>query len=342
MIYSMNNLLSENSFAHIDSSIMKTEPICTHNIYKMITEATVDYNKSLQQLYININEKFVVGDFLKSNTMIINAYINNLKEIKILATKQLTNFFNDNHKDIKFIKDNKSSLSKLGSNTIEIDGYIYAETSTPDVYVVNEFVDHLFDILDKNAIDVYENLRGSITSGYYDELRQAILEFKNPISSKDFNKRVYEYFRNGQNDTQKTAISAHYLVSFSTNFNKEYYIKNINSFIDELIDQFNEIIKMLNEFSKCKQIESKEQLLNIITSPSANKSDFSGMYEEEEIGDEFNQYLFLILKTKTQQVTKMMEIYGTILSAKITAVNEAITQNKILCLIALDYLINKQ
>ena len=226
-----------------------------------------------------------------------------------------------------------------------MNGYLYTETLQPNVYIVNEFVDQLFDVLDKDIVEVYGDLKHMIMNSYYDDLRKAILESSNTIPAKEFSSRVYEYFRNGQNDSQNISISSHYLSTFVNNFNKEYYIKNVNEYIDEIIDQFKEVLKMLSDFTKSKYIESKKELLDIVMSPSIDKAEYLAMYNKEasdKLDDEFNQYLFLILKIKSQQIVKMMEIYGTTISGKINAVNEAITQNKILCIVDLDYLERQQ
>lgn len=345
MLYSMNNLLNESLITNIDPTIVKIQPDYTGEILCTLQESMKLYNESLRTLYININESVSADTFVKSNTMIIESFISSLKQIKEMFNKQITSFFRDNGEEIKYIRDSKSKISKLSSNTIKIHGYLYTETLQPNVYIVNEFLDKLVDVFDHDIIETYDELKGMICSGYYDELRQAILESKNPIQHKDYNSRVYEYFRNNQNDAEDLKIGSPYLVQFINNLTKEFYINNVNEYIDNIIEEFDEIINILERLVKCKQIDTKGQLMDAMSPALKKKSAVLSLYDEiesEEVTEQFNQYLFMILKTKTQQVIKMIEMYGTTVSSKINAINEAITQNKIICVLALDYIDNNK
>lgn len=342
MLYSINNLIKENNYmTNIDPSIVKVENDYTAFILNTLHETNKQYNHSLQQLYININEAVSADTFIRSNTIIIESFISNLRQMKIMFKKQIESFFKNNGDEISHIKNSKNKISKLSSNSIKIHGYLYTEDLQPDVYVVNEFLDNLIDVFDTDIVEVYENLKGSLSGGYYDELRQAILNTKNPVLGKEYNSRVYEYFRNNQNDVDDIRIGTPYLLSFINNLTKDFYINNVNEFIDDIIDQFKEVINILDRFTKSKQIDTKGDLLDVVKPALKKKSAMLSLYDEsEEISEQFNHYLFLILKIKTQQVIKMIEIYGTLVSSKINAINEAITQNKIICTMALDYIEN--
>lgn len=315
-------------------------------ITKILENINEQYFNSLKKLYTQPLTESSSNIFLDTNTFIIENFIKNLKDIKSVYKDSIKTFFSYNKDEINYIKKNKNSIFNFSGNSVKVTGYYFTEFKTPPVYMTNEIFDDMMKIFDHNIDEVYDEIKNKLMSGYFEVLRKDILELKNPIPKKEFSKRVYEYFRNGVGEPETISIGANYIKEYVDNLNQDKYISSVEDFIDEIIDQLECIKKVLNDFVKSEYIGNKKKLLDIMHPYNNSKSSKTATiyYElddiEESLDESFNNYLFLILKSKSMQIVKIMEMYGEIISSKITAMNEAIVQNKFICIVLLDYMLN--
>lgn len=344
MNFFINETFNNNTHSYINDNILNTFT----NYKRIITDILENVNymhfKSLKELYTNPITESSTNIFLDTNRFIIDNFIKNLKDIKKDYENNVKTFFSYNKKDIDYIKSNKKEIYNFNGNSIKITGYYFTEFKIPPVYIANEVFDDMVKVFDTNIDEVYNDIKEKFNSNYMSILRKDILETSTLITKKEFHKRTYEYFRNGVGEPETINIGINYIKDYIDNLDESKYIKSIKDFIDEIIDQLNCVKDILEDFIKSEYIGNKKKLMDILH--PYNKRTNKIYYElddiENELDENFNNYLYSILRVKSMLIIKIMEIYGEILSCKISAMDEAIVQNKFICIVLLDHILNKK
>lgn len=346
MNFFINETFSNSYSSTIDNDILYKNTNYKRLVFDIIEETYSIYYESLKRLYTKkdiVTESANTGIFLDTNRFIITNFIKQLKDIKDLYKNNVKTFFSYNKDEIDYIKKNKKVIMNFNGNSIKITGYYFTEFNTVPVYIVNEIFDDMMKIFDHNIDDVYDNIKNKFNNGYFENLRKDILGTKSSISKKDFHKRTYAFFRDNKLDPDTINININYIKEYINRLEEKEYINSVNNLIDEIIDQLNCVNKVLEDFIKSEYIDSKKKLLDILN-PVGNNINSNGYYnlgdDDIELDDDFNKQLFNILKAKSMQIIKIIEMYGEIISCKIEAMNEAIVQNKFICIVLLDNLVN--
>lgn len=278
-------------------------------------------NKSLIDSYrapITEDSSLMSTMATKSVIILIDQCLSTMDKMITLFDKELSKFFSKKTEFISNLKKSIDLTDKLGKSTMNIEGFLYTEMKQPNIWLSAEFATKYPGYF-SNVDGTYKQIRDYYNNKYMDVQRSKSLHTDYNISEKNYMNEVYKYFRNNCSDVSVIAYRQDHIEDMIRKYiDYKVYIDNLRELYDEIVEQ-------------CKSVKySITTLEEGNYTPQSLNYALYGQHTKNvdlEIPEGFIGAVASSTRLKISSISHFMNMYLTVMSAKITAMKSSVYQN---------------